>query len=68
MAGKKISEAATENYRKRTEKRRSPPIQKRKYRVRNEQIQELKTSLALGMDLEAYRKQLLICVINSFVY
>ena len=41
---------------KNEEKVRSPPIQKRKYRVRNEQVQELKTSLALGMDLEAYWK------------
>ena len=41
---------------KNEEKGGSPPIQKRKYRVRNEQIQELKTSFALGLDLEAYWK------------
>ena len=38
------------------EKGRKPVLQKRKYRVRNEQIQGLKTSLALGMELEAYWK------------
>ena len=38
------------------EKGRKPVLQKRKYRVRNEQIQGLKTSLALGMELEEYWK------------